>query len=165
MIPHKIVLSLIVLSLSIIKSESSHLANLNKTTSVGLSKFYYADKLFYLTLEEPKFDYLNIVIDKDSKTITISEYDICKINTTTFDLQSQDKIFQFNVTCNNDTINTFQYNLNASTINFTYNNKTYLAKINKEFSYQIYTMQYFLESNNSIFSIIKFIILFSGIYV
>ena len=166
MIPHKIVLSLIVLSLSIIKSESSHLANLNKTTSVGLSKFYYADKLFYLTLEEPKFEKLNIVIDKDSKTITISKDDkddICKINTTTFDLQSQDKIFQFNVTCNNDTINTFQYNLNASTINFTYNNKTNLA--NKEFSYQIYTMQYFLESNNSIFSIIKFIILFSGIYV
>ena len=96
MIPHKIVLSLIVLSLSIIKSESSHLANLNKTTSVGLSKFYYADKLFYLTLEEPKFDNLTIVVGGDSKTITISEYDdICKINTTTFDLQSQDKIFQF----------------------------------------------------------------------
>ena len=130
MIPHKIVLSLIVLSLSIIKSESSHLANLNKTTSVGLSKFYYADKLFYLTLEEPKFDNLDIVIDK---TITINEYDICKINTTTFDLQSQDKIFQFNVTCNNDTINTFQYNLNASTINFTYNksNQTIQAKSNK----------------------------------
>ena len=109
MIPHKIVLSLIVLSLSIIKSESSHLANLNKTTSVGLSKFYYADKLFYLTLKEPKFDNLTIVVGGDSKTITISEYDdICKINTTTFDLQSQDKIFQFNVTCNNDTINTFQ---------------------------------------------------------
>ena len=49
-------------------------------------------------------------------------------------------------------------------INFTYNNIKY-PSINNDFSYKMYPMQYFLESNNHIFSIIKFILLFSGIYI
>ena len=165
MIPHKIVVTILALSLSLIKSDSSHVANFNKSTSVGLSKFYYADKLFYLTLKEPKFKNLTIDIDKDSQNITINQYDKCKVDTTTFNLQ-QNKTFTFNLTCGDNSNNTLEYYLNTFTINFIYNNIKY-PSINNDtnFSYKMYPMQYFLESNNHIFSIIKFILLFSGIYI
>ena len=158
MFAHSILL--IIITLGLILYSNQNLANYNKTTSIGISKFYFSDELFYfITKTNPLFQ--NITINNTSQGITINSSDTCKVDLDSFELG--DNIFSFNLNCKEK--NTMKYNFTSKNVTFTYNSKNYTYNYTEAFSYQIFTMQLFLESSKGIFSVIKFIVLFSGLYV
>ena len=118
MFAHSILL--IIITLGLILYSNQKLANYNKTTSIGISKFYFSDELFYfITKTNPLFQ--NITINNTSQGITINSNDTCKVDLDSFELG--DNIFSFNLNCKEK--NTMKYNFTSKNVTFTYNSKNY----------------------------------------
>ena len=119
MFAHSILL--IIITLGLILYSNQNLANYNKTTSIGISKFYFSDELFYfITKTNPLFQ--KITINNTSQGITINSSDTCKVDLDSFEL-SDNSIFSFNLNCKEK--NTMKYNFTSKNVTFTYNSINY----------------------------------------
>lgn len=158
--PTIIIITIFALSLRLILSQN--VANYSKITAIGISKFYSGDKIYFFNADEPTFS--NLSITEQSEKIIINNNDTCTVSLTS--LAINDTFFTFNLSCINEN-NTMEYDLKNKKVNFIYKSQNYSYNYtqNEQFSYQIFTMQFFLESTRGVFSIIKFMVLFSGLYV